>query len=326
MSRLVSLVVPLYNEEECLPALRAELAALADRIERERGLAVEIVLVDDGSLDGSWLEILAFAERDSRVRAVSFTRNFGHQAALTCGYQLARGDAVVTLDADLQDPPAVVLALVDAWRDGADVVYAVRERRDGDGAFKIWTADFFYRLMARITDTRAPRDAGDFRLMSRRAVDALNQLEEVHRYIRGMVGWLGFRSAVVSYRREPRAAGRTKYGFFRMLRLAVSAIVSFSTFPLELFYWIAILTAVPFTIYAGVALVQWFSGEVPFPRGWMALQMSIIMFGCLNMLCLGILGEYVGRLYEESKKRPLFLVREHLERQRAADVERTSAG
>ena len=325
MPELVSLVVPVYNEEECLPLLRRALSDLADRMEREKGLATEIVLVDDGSTDRSWVQILEYAQADPRVRAVSFTRNFGHQAALTCGYQLAQGDAVITLDADLQDPPAAALALVDAWRDGSDIVYAVRERREGESRFKRWSADAFYRLLARIGDTAAPRDAGDFRLMSRPAVEALNQLHEIHRYIRGMVGWLGFRSAIVPYRREARAAGTTKYPFWRMLRLATSAIVSFSTLPLQLFYWVGILSAVPFLAYAVVALYQWYTGAVPIPRGWMALQMSVIVFGCLNMLCLGILGEYVGRLYEQSKNRPLFLVRERLDLHRD-HVRRTPTG
>jgi glycosyltransferase involved in cell wall biosynthesis len=319
MAQLVSLVVPVYNEEDCLPLLGTALTELADRIERERGLDAEIVLVDDGSTDRSWLQIVEFAQHDPRVRAVSFTRNFGHQAALTCGYQLARGDAVVTLDADLQDPPAVTLALIDAWREGADIVYAVREERAGESRFKRGSADLFYRLLARMGDTTAPRGAGDFRLASRPAVDALNQLHEVHRYIRGMVGWLGFRSTIVPYHREPRAAGRTKYPFFRMLRLAVGAIVSFSTFPLQLIYWIGVLSAVPFLLYASLAVYQWYTGSVPIPRGWMALQMSVIVFGCLNMLCLGILGEYVGRLYEQSKQRPLFLVREGIDLQRGED-------
>jgi glycosyltransferase involved in cell wall biosynthesis len=313
MSELVSLVVPIFNEEECLPLLRRELVRVADRIERERGLAVETVLVDDGSSDRSWIAILDFAQADPRVRAISFSRNFGHQAALTCGYRMARGDAVVTLDADLQDPPDVVLDLVDAWRAGADVVYAVRTQRAGESWFKRWSADLFYRLLQRIGETSAPRDAGDFRLLSRRAVEALNTLHEAHRYIRGMVGWLGFRTVVVEYWRQPRVAGRTKYSLFRMLRFAVAGIVSFSTFPLRLFYWAGVLSVIPFGVYVVVALVQWYTQDVPMPRGWMAMQLSIITFGCLNLLCLGIMGEYVGRIYEQSKNRPLFLVRERLE-------------
>ena len=312
MTQLVSLVVPVFNEEECVPLLSAELARLADRLEREKGLRVETVLVDDGSSDRSWLSIVDAAERDPRVRAVSLSRNFGHQAALSCGYQLAQGDAVVTLDADLQDPPEVVLDLVDAWQRGADIVYAVRLRREGEGWFKRRSADLFYRVIRRIGETNAPRDAGDFRLMSRRAVEALNQLREVHRYVRGMVGWLGFRTAVVSYRRAPRAAGHTKYPLLRMLRLAVAAVVSFSTFPLRLFYWAGVLSTVPFFFYSLVALYQKYTHDVPMPRGWMALQMSIIMFGCLNLVCLGIMGEYVGRIYEQSKDRPLFLIREQV--------------
>lgn len=313
MPELVSLVVPIFNEEECLPLLREELVRVADRIERERGLSVETLLVDDGSSDRSWLAILDFAQADPRVRAISFSRNFGHQAALTCGYQLARGDAVVTLDADLQDPPEIVLDLLDAWRGGADVVYAVRTQRQGEGWFKRWSAGVFYRTFRRIGETNAPRDAGDFRLMSRRAVDALNALHEVHRYIRGMVGWLGYRTAVVEYRRRPRPAGRTKYSLFRMVRLAVSGIVSFSTFPLRLFYWVGVLSTIPFAVYVLIALVQWYTQDVPMPRGWMAMQMSIITFGCLNLFCLGIMGEYVGRIYEQSKNRPPFLIRERIE-------------
>jgi glycosyltransferase involved in cell wall biosynthesis len=312
MPALISLVVPLFNEEQCLPALSHELAGLAGRIEGEKQLRVEIVLVDDGSRDRSWFSIVEFAQGDSRVRGVSLSRNFGHQAALTCGYELAAGDAVVTLDADLQDPPEVVLELIDTWRQGADIVYAVREYRQGESLFKRWSADLFYRLLHRIGETNAPRDAGDFRLMSRRAVDALNDMQEAHRYVRGMVGWLGFRTAVVRYRRAPRAAGRTKYSVFGMIRLAVGAIVSFSTLPLRLFYWAAAICTIPFGLYATYALYQWYTRDVPLQPGWMALMMSIIAFGCLNLISLGIMGEYVGRIYEQSKRRPHFLIREQV--------------
>lgn len=309
--QLVSLVVPVFNEQECLPVLGGELTRLADRIEHA-GLRVEAILIDDGSTDRSWLGILEFAQSDPRVRGVSLSRNFGHQAALTCGYQVAQGDAVVTLDADLQDPPEVVLELIDAWRQGADIVYAVREEREGEPWFKRRSAELFYRLLKTIGDTAAPADVGDFRLMSRRAVDALGQMREVHRYLRGMVGWIGFRTAVVGYRRRPRAAGRTKYPLPRMIRLAVRAIFSFSTFPLRLFYWAALLSAVPFVIYAIVALFLWYVRDVPIQLGWLSLQLSIITFGCLHLLCLGVLGEYIGRIYEQSQGRPLFLIQDRL--------------
>ena len=312
MPDLISLVVPIFNEEDCLPLLGRELTQLADRIEHERGLRVETLLVDDGSTDRSWIEILALSAADPRVRAVSFSRNFGHQAALTCGYQLARGDAVVSLDADLQDPPEVVLDLLDAWSHGADIVYAVRAQRDGESWFKRHSAELFYQLLQRIGETNAPRDAGDFRLMSRRAVDQFNTLREVHRYIRGMVGWLGFRTAVVRYRRRPRIAGRTKYPLFRMIRLAIDAVVSFSTVPLRLFYWVGLLGTVPFLCYALLAMVRWYTLDVPIQPGWIPLQISIITFGSLNLLCLGVMGEYVGRIYEQAKNRPLFLIRERL--------------
>lgn len=303
----LSIVVPCFNEEEVFPHLREALESLLTKLADQDP---EILLVDDGSRDNTWQLIQEFARANPRVAGVSLSRNFGHQAALTCGYDLAQGDAVICLDADLQDPPEVILAMVEEWKRGADVVYAVRKERPGESRFKLWTAALFYRTMQAIGAKHVRADSGDFRLLSRRAVNALGSLRETHRFIRGMVGWLGFRTAEVFYDRQPRKAGVTKYPFLKMLRLAMDAAVSFSIFPLRLAYYFAgALTLVNFLylLYAGAKFV--FFGEELVP-GWMSLILAVIGFGSLNMCCLGIMGEYIGRIYEQSKGRPLYLVKE----------------
>jgi dolichol-phosphate mannosyltransferase len=306
---LISLVVPCYNEEEAFPHLERALGELADRLRRDYD--VEIVLIDDGSRDRTWDSISRFAARDGSVRGATLARNFGHQLALTCGYDLARGDAVVCMDADLQDPPEVVLEMVQKWREGADVVLAVRTERHGETRFKRWTAAAFYRLIARLSATRIRPDTGDFRLMSRQALDALNSLREQHRFIRGMVGWIGFRTAEVQYERRARVAGQTKYPLRKMLRLAVDAMVSFSSFPLRLTFWFAfVLSLFVFGYLALVAIAVAFFDAQLVP-GWTSLILAITAFGALNLVCIGIMGEYVGRTYEQSKGRPLYLVRQN---------------
>ncbi|MBI5248590.1 MAG: glycosyltransferase family 2 protein, partial [Desulfomonile tiedjei] len=305
---LISIVVPCYNEEAVFPFLRQELVNLADSLKpRYRS---EFVLIDDGSRDSTWDQMLTFASDDHRVAAISLSRNFGHQAALTCGYDLARGDAVVTLDADLQDSPEVVLDMVSEWEKGADVVFAVRTQREGESAFKIWTARVFYRLLQFISQVKAPPDAGDFRLMSSRSVDALRKLRETHRYLRGMAGWLGFRTAIVKYRRKPRSLGTTKWPLLRMVRFAMDAIVSFSMLPLRLAYMMAGIVALLFSGYLLYALIRYIFYSEGFVTGWSSLIAAIIVLGVLNLLCLGIIGEYIGRIYEQSKDRPLYLVRQ----------------
>ncbi len=306
----ISLVVPLYNEEAVVPHLRPAVDALAATLERDENCTVEILLVNDGSRDGTWPLLVEWAAANPRVRAVSLSRNFGHQAALTCGYHLAAGDAVVTMDADLQDPPEVVAQLVREWRAGYDIVYAVRASREGESSFKLWTARWFYRLIARISDSPLPLDAGDFRLLSRRAVDALNALHERHRYLRGLVAWIGYPTTIVRYDRRARVAGTTKFSLLRMLRFAIDATVSFSTFPLRLFYFVGFLCLLPLLGYLAYNLIAYFFlGLKPVP-GWTSLIVAVIGLGSLNLLCLGILGEYVGRIYEESKNRPLFIVQQ----------------
>lgn len=316
----ISLVVPCHNEAEVFRALRQALVGLADRLAPRYG--TEFILVDDGSRDGTWEQMVAFAAADPRVRAISLSRNFGQQAALTCGYDLASGSAVVSLDADLQDPPEVVLELVREWEKGADVVFAVRRGRQGERRFKRWSAASFYRLIRVLTRSGAPIDSGDFRLMSHRSVAALRRLRERNRYVRGMVGWLGFRTAVVPYQRRPRASGATNYSLSRMLGLALDAVISSSALPLRLTYVAALAASLPFLGYLGWALVRHVFFGAPLVPGWSSLILSLNIFGFLILFCLGIIGEYVGRTYEEAKNRPLYLIREAL----GAEVQSTDAG
>ncbi len=305
---LISLVVPCFNEAEAFPRLRRELTALADRLQSR--YAFEFVLVDDGSRDSTWAQITDFAKADPRVAGISLSRNFGHQMALTCGYDLAGGDAVVCLDADLQDPPEIVPQMIEKWEQGADIVYGVRNHRQGESAFKLWTAAVFYRLFQRYGQSNAPVDAGDFRLMSRRAVEAFRQLHEQHRYVRGMVGWLGYETATVSYDRQPRTAGTTKYPLARMLAFASDALVSFSSFPLRLAYYLAFLSSATVLGYLLYTLAKYLLFGTELVRGWTSLILAIAIFGFSTLVSLGIIGEYVGRLYEQSKNRPLYLIRE----------------
>ncbi len=305
---LISLVVPCYNEGEVFPHLRAVLAEVADKLGSE--FRVEIIFVDDGSKDGTWPQIGSFAAADSRVRGIALSRNFGHQMALTCGFDHAQGDAVVSMDADLQDPPEVVFALVEKWKNGYDVVDAVRTSRAGETRFKLWTASIFYRLVRSLGITNVKANAGDFRLMSRRSLNAFEQMREGHRFIRGMVGWVGFRSSEVLYERKPRKAGETKYPLRKMVRLAADAIVSFSTFPLKVSFVAATVLAAIILGYLVVATIEHFFFQAVLVPGWSSIILATVALGVMNLICIGILGEYVGRIYEQVKKRPLYLVQD----------------
>ncbi len=286
---LISIVVPVYNEE-------ASLAALLDRfraLPRAPDDRYEYVFVDDGSQDGS-LAILkreAAANRDCRVIALS--RNFGHQTAITAGLDHAKGDAVVVMDADLQDPPELVLDMVSKWREGYDVVYARRLRRAGESAFKRATASLFYRVMEHVAKVRMPRDTGDFRLMSRRAARALCSMRERHRLMRGMSSWIGFSQTCVDYDRPARMAGTTKYGLVKMARLAADGIISFTWAPLRLALYTGLLAIGLCGAYILVNLGLWAFTDRVLP-GWMSLAALITFFGSFNLLTLGIMGEYVG--------------------------------
>jgi glycosyltransferase involved in cell wall biosynthesis len=269
----------------------------------------ELILVDDGSTDGTTEKIHALAATDEHVRPLIFARNFGHQIAVTAGLDYSRGDAVVIIDADLQDPPEVIPELVAKWREGYEVVYAVRAEREGESWFKLFTASLFYRLIFRITDVKIPLDTGDFRLMDRKVVAVMNSMRERHRFLRGMSAWVGFKQVGVPYKRAARFAGVTKYPFRKMLRLALNAITSFSHAPLQLATYLGFITAgiamifIPFVIIERLVGLQQFSGQA-------TTLVMVLFLGGVQLICTGILGEYIGRIYDEVKGRPLYIIRE----------------
>lgn len=300
-----SIIAPIFNEQDNIPELHRRVSEVMD----STGEPWELLLVDDGSTDRSTEMIRELAKKDSHVRPVIFARNFGHQIAITAGWDFARGDAVVVIDADLQDPPELILEMAKKWREGYEVVYAVRAEREGESWFKLWTASLFYRLISRITDVKIPLDAGDFRLMDRKVVDVLKSMRERHRFPRGMSAWVGFKQVGVEYKRAARVAGETKYPFRKMFRLALNAITGFSYFPLQVATFfgffsagIAIL-AIPVVIYLRASGSQAFFGQA-------TTLIAVLFLGGVQLISLGILGEYIGRLYDEAKGRPLYIVRE----------------
>lgn len=301
----LSVIVPCLNEQEVICSTHQRLTAALE----QAALDFEIIYVDDGSTDATPELLRELQTQDSRVRMVRFSRNFGHQIAITAGLEHASGDAVAIIDADLQDPPEVILEFLQKWMDGYDVVYGVRSERDGETAFKLWTAKAFYRLIGKLSETPIPLDTGDFRLMDRHVVEALLSMPERDRFVRGMVSWLGFSQVALPYHRAARAAGTTKFSLFKMLRFATDGIVSFSISPLRLATWMgfaasgfAILVML-YTLYERV----FGTGVV---RGWTSTMMAILFIPGVQLICLGIIGEYVGRIYGEAKRRPLYVVRE----------------
>lgn len=302
----LSVVVPVFNEEENIPELYRRLVAALEACVH----SFEVLFVDDGSRDNSWALVRRLAEADGRVRGLRFSRNFGHQMAFAAGLDHARGAAVVIMDADLQDPPEVVPELVDRWRQGHEVVYAVRRARHGESAFKLVTAKFFYRLLKRITPVDIPLDTGDFRLMDRRAVEAFRRLGERHRFTRGLVAWLGFRQTGVLYDRAARHAGDTKYPLRKMVRFAVDAITSFSHVPLQLATWMGFGVSLLAFAYILVVVALKVIG-ISWP-GYTSLMAAILFLGGVQLVMIGLLGEYLGRVYDEVKRRPLYLLQEEV--------------
>jgi dolichol-phosphate mannosyltransferase len=300
-----SVVAPIYNEKENLPELYGRVKEAMD----STGEPWELVLVDDGSTDGSTDIIRDLGKKDQRVRPIIFARNFGHQIAITAGWDYARGDAVAIIDADLQDPPELILEMAKKWKEGYEVVYAVRAEREGESWFKLWTASLFYRIIYRITDVKIPLDTGDFRLMDRKVVNVLKKMRERHRFPRGMSAWVGFKQIGVEYKRAARVAGETKYPFRKMFRLALNAITSFSYFPLQVatFFGFAsaglAIIAIPIVVYMRASGSQAFFGQA-------TTLIAVLFLGGVQLICVGILGEYIGRLYDEAKGRPLYIVRE----------------
>ena len=300
-----SIIAPIYNELENIPELYPRLREVMDRT----GEPWELILVDDGSSDGSTDIIRKLAENDARVRPVIFARNFGHQIAVTAGVDYCRGDAVIIIDADLQDPPEVILKLIDKWREGYEVVYAVREERQGESWFKTATASLFYRVIFRITDVDIPLDAGDFRLMDKKVIAVMRQMREKHRFLRGMSAWVGFKQVGVPYKRQPRYAGETKYPLSKMVKLALNAVTSFSYFPLQLATYIGFFAAgLSVLAIPVVAILRLITGSALLGQ---ATTLIIVLFlGGVQLISLGIIGEYIGRIYDETKNRPLYIVAE----------------
>jgi polyisoprenyl-phosphate glycosyltransferase len=302
-----SVVAPVYNEEETLPHFYRRVVDVMEGL----GEPFELVLVNDGSRDGSYHVMRELHMRDPRVRAVDFSRNFGHQVAISAGLDHARGAAVIILDSDLQDPPEVIPELVARWRNGAEVVYAQRRRRPGETRFKLLTAAAFYRLIARITAMDIPRDTGDFRLLDRRVVDTLVTLREHHRFMRGLSVWVGFRQEAVLYDRQERFAGATKYPFAKMVRFALDAITGFSYVPLQLASTLGFLLAGLSLLGILLAAVLRLSGVAI--QGQATTLVVVLLLGGIQLIFLGIIGEYLGRIYDEVRARPLYIVREVLE-------------
>lgn len=301
-----SIVAPNYNEA---PTLR-EYHRRVREVMQQTGESWELLLIDDGSTDGSTDIIYELAQEDPYVRPVIFARNFGHQIAVTAGLDFSQGKAVVIMDADLQDPPEVIPDLIDKWREGFEVVYAVRTEREGESWFKLATASLFYRLIYRITDVDIPLDAGDFRLMDRKVVNVLNQMRERHRFLRGMSAWVGFRQVGVPYRRAARYAGETKYPLKKMLKFASDAVTGFSFFPLQVATYLGFIAAgLSILAIPVVAAIRLWGTEEPL-LGQATTLITVLFLGGVQLISLGILGEYIGRLYDEAKDRPLYIVRE----------------
>ena len=300
-----SIIAPIYNERENLPELHRRVTEVMD----STGEPWELILVDDGSSDGSSDIIRTLATEDKHIRPVIFARNFGHQVAVTAGLDYSRGKAVVIIDADLQDPPELILEMSKKWKEGYEVVYAVRTEREGESWFKLWTASLFYRMIYRITDVKIPLDTGDFRLMDRKVVDVMNNMRERHRFLRGMSAWVGFKQIGVEYKRAARKAGETKYPFRKMFRLAINAITSFSYFPLQVATFFGFASAGVAIIAIPVVAALRLAGSHSF-EGQTTTLISVLFLGGVQLICVGILGEYIGRLYDEAKGRPLYIVRE----------------
>lgn len=301
-----SLVVPIYNEEKTILELYSRLSTVMDGMDS----SVELILINDGSRDRSLQMLRDLQEKDSRVRYLSLARNFGHQIAVTAGLNFAKGQAIVILDADLQDPPELIPDMIEKWREGYQVVYAQRRQRRQEGWFKRFTAYVFYRLLQRLADVEIPTDSGDFCLLDRQIVDILNAMPERNRYIRGLRSWVGFPQTSIRFERDPRFAGEVKYTFSKSLALAVNGLVSFSKVPLRLSTYVGLLAAVV-AIFIAFLILYWrlFLPNSPL-TGFTIILMAIFFIGAVQLVSIGILGEYVGRIYEEVKNRPLYTLKE----------------
>jgi glycosyltransferase involved in cell wall biosynthesis len=305
---LISVIVPCYNEDQVIVETNRLLAATLAGLD---GLDFEIVYVDDGSSDATADLLRTIQSEDKHARVIRLSRNFGHQLAVSAGLEHARGDAVVIIDADLQDPPEVIPEMVARWRDGYHVVYGMRTDRAGETAFKVWTAKLFYRFINRLSKVQLPLDVGDFRLLDRRVVDVLLSMPERDRFLRGMVSWIGFRQVAVMYHRAERRAGASKYPLFKMLQFAADGVLSFSLTPLRLALWVGFLSiGLAFAGILYALIIRLYTND--WVRGWTSIFTAVLFIGGAQLVTLGIIGEYIGRIYAEVKRRPLYVVEERL--------------
>jgi len=303
-----SVLVPVFNEREVLDEFYKRTTSVMGKL----GEPYEIIFVNDGSNDGSLELMKRLHSRDSRLKIIDFSRNFGHQIAITAGLDYASGKAVITIDADLQDPPEVIPNLIDKWKEGFDVVYGIREERAGEGIFKLVTARIFYRFLRRITDTNIPADTGDFRLISEKVVESLKNIRERNRFVRGLVSWVGYRQIGVSYKREKRFGGRTKYPLRKMLKFAMDGISSFSFLPLRIASYGGFVISGIGILYAIYAIIVKLFTNKTLP-GWTSLMVAILFLGGVQLITIGIIGEYIARIGEETKQRPLYITKEIIE-------------
>ncbi len=307
--KTVSIVVPCFNESEVIDATVAELLSVTQNIE---GYAFELIFVNDGSADDTEAKLLAHSRLHDNIRTLSFSRNFGHQQAVSAGLEISTGDAVVLIDADLQDPPKLIADMIDKWQQGFDVVYATRLSREGESAFKRWSAKWFYRLLDSLSEVPIPLDTGDFRLMDRQVVDHLNAMPEKARFIRGMVSWIGFNQTSITYERAARFAGESKYPLTKMIKFGIDGILSFSVKPLKLSIMLGFvcsgiaLLMLLYSVYVRLMTDHWVSG-------WTSILVSILFMGGVQLISIGILGEYVARIYNESKNRPAYIIKKDRE-------------
>ena len=304
----LSIVVPVYNNSASMSELYSRLLTTLNDIGSP---SFELVFVDDGSVDDSRIVAKKLCDVDRHVKMIALSRNFGHQFAITAGFDASCGDAVVVMDADLQDPPEVISQFVEKWREGFDVVHGVRRHRSGESRFKVWTAALFYRILRMLTRTDIIVDSGDFRLMSRRAMDEFNALRELARFVRGMVSWLGYPQAVVYYDRAPRWSGDSQYSFKKLMKLALDGLLAFSDVPLRIASWIGFGGVMFCLAYFCYVIFNKLVFGIPV-EGWTSLAATVLFIGSVQLMILGVMGQYVGRIYEELKGRPLYVVQERI--------------
>ncbi|MBT3293988.1 MAG: glycosyltransferase family 2 protein [Verrucomicrobia bacterium] len=303
----ISIVVPAFNEEGNIAELHRRLVSVLGGMD----VAFDIIFVDDGSSDGTLLKVSELAEQDPRVKAISFSRNFGHMKALCAGLDYASGAAVITMDADLQHPPDLIPALIAKWREGFEIVGTIREEAEGTGGVKALTSRCFYSLMSRIAGTDLPRGAADYRLLDRSVVETLTGMHERSRFLRGLIGWVGYKKVFLPYRADERFSGTTKYSFSRMLGFAADGITSFSSVPLKLSAYVGAVVAMLAFVYAGYAVcIKLFTDRAI--AGWASVLIAVLFVGGVQLIFLGVIGEYLSRVYEEAKQRPLYIVRKKI--------------